>query len=86
MNIENAEQGVLFDEMDSATKEWVGMPEFVQDDLSPFRVINVRFRNAQDVAKFEELMGQRITEKQKTIWFPYAEPRLRAHLRYVDES
>jgi len=36
--------------------------------------------------KFEELMGQRITEKQKTIWFPYAEPRLRAHLRYVDES
>jgi len=66
--------------------EWQGMPEFVQEDLSPHRVIYVRFRNDEDVAKFEELMGQKITEKQKTIWFPYAEPRIRAHLRYVDEE
>jgi hypothetical protein len=71
---------------DMEQDEWQGMPEFVQEDLSPHRVIYVRFRNAEDVAKFEELMGQRITEKQKTIWFPYAEPRLRAHLRYVDEE
>ena len=71
---------------DMEEDEWQGMPEFVQEDLSPYRVIYVRFRNAEDVAKFEELMSQRITEKQKTIWFPYAEPRLRAHLRYVDEE
>ena len=71
---------------DMEEDEWQGMPEFVQEDLSPHRVIYVRFRNAEDVTKFEELMGQRITEKQKTIWFPYAEPRLRAHLRYVDEE
>lgn len=67
-------------------KEWEGMPEYVMEDLSPHRVINVRFRNDEDVQKFAELMGQIITPKQKTIWFPYAEPRLRAHLRYVDES
>lgn len=79
-------QGNLFDELETANEEWQGMPEFVQDDLSPHRVIYVRFRNHEDVAKFEELMNQKITEKQKTIWFPYAEPRLRAHLRYVDES
>lgn len=79
-------QGNLFDELETANEEWQGMPEFVQDDLSPHRVIYVRFRNDEDVAKFEELMNQKITEKQKTIWFPYAEPRLRAHLRYVDES
>jgi len=71
---------------DMEQDEWQGMPEFIQEDLSPHRVIYVRFKNAEDVAKFEELMGQRITEKQKTIWFPYAEPRLRAHLRYVDEE
>jgi len=71
---------------DMEEDEWQGMPEFVQEDLSPHRVIYVRFRNSEDIAKFEELMGQRITEKQKTIWFPYAEPRLRAHLRYVDEE
>ena len=79
-------QPSLFDELETANEEWQGMPEFVQEDLSPHRVIYVRFRNDEDVARFEELMNQKITEKQKTIWFPYAEPRLRAHLRYVDES
>lgn len=67
-------------------EHWVNMPEFVQEDLTPYRVINVRFRNEEDVALFEKLMNQQITPKQKTIWFPYAEPRRRAHLRYVDES
>ena len=66
--------------------EWIGMPEFHQEDLTPYRVINVRFRNEEDVAKFAELMGQQITPKLKTIWFPYAEFRRVAHLRYVDES
>lgn len=70
----------------SCEKEWQDMPEYVMEDLTPFRVINVRFRNEEDVKKFEELMQQTITPKQKTIWFPYAEHRKRAHLRYVDES
>lgn len=77
----------LFENLeDKYSLEWKGMPEFVMEDLTPYRVINVRFRNAEDVAKFEELMAQKITEKQKTIWFPYAEPRKASHLRYVDES
>ena len=77
----------LFENLeDKYSLEWKGMPEFVMEDLTPYRVINVRFRNAEDVAEFEKLMAQKITEKQKTIWFPYAEPRKAAHLRYVDES
>ena len=62
----------LFGEIITAQAEWQDMPEFVQEDLSPHRVIYVRFRNDEDVARFEELMNQKITEKQKTIWFPYA--------------
>jgi len=76
----------LFGEIITAQAEWQDMPEFVQEDLTPYRVLNVRFRNEQDVQKFAELMGQKITPKLKTIWFPYAEPRAVAHLRYVDES
>ena len=71
---------------ESWKKEWVGMPEFVQEDLMPFRVINVRFRNEEDVKTFEKLMGQKISEKQKTIWYPEAEFRRTSHLRYIDES
>jgi len=77
----------LFDDLqESFREEWQNMPEYVQEDLTPYRVINVRFRNAEDVAEFEKLMEQKITEKQKTIWFPYAEPRRASFFRYVDES
>jgi hypothetical protein len=75
------------DELQEGWREhWVDMPEFVQEDLTPYRTINVRFRNEEDVLEFEKLMNQKITPKIKTIWFPFAKPRKRAHLRYVDES
>jgi hypothetical protein len=77
----------LFEDLpESWREEWKDMPEYVQEDLTPYRVINVRFRNADDVAIFEALMGQKITEKQKTIWYPYAEPRRASIFKYVDES
>ena len=67
-------------------KEWQGMPEFFQEDLMPFRVINLRFRNEEDVQEFARLVEQVITPKQKALWFPFAEFRRASHLRYVDES
>jgi hypothetical protein len=80
-------QNSLFDQLEeSFRQEWQDMPEYVQEDLTPYRVINVRFRNAEDVALFEKLMEQKITEKQKTLWFPFAEPRRASLYRYVDES
>ena len=86
--MKNKNQQTLFDmvELESWKKEWKNMPEYVQEDLTPFRVINVRFRNQEDVDKFEELMNQKITEKQKTLWFPYAEPRRASLFKYIDES
>lgn len=77
----------LFDGLEESFRdEWRNMPEYVQEDLTPYRVINVRFRNQEDVDAFEKLMAQKITEKQKTLWFPYAEPRRASLFRYVDES
>ena len=67
-------------------KEWQGMPEFFQEDLTPYRVLNLRFRCEEDVQEFAKLMEQVITPKQKALWFPYAEPRKASHLRWVDES
>ena len=66
-------------------KEWRGMPEFFQEDLTPYRVLNLRFRNEEDVQEFAKLVEQVITPKQKALWFPYAEFRRASHLRYVDE-
>lgn len=62
------------------------MPEFEQQDLTSFRKIVVHFASAEDVAAFAELMAQAITPKQPSLWFPAQPRRLRAHLRYKDES
>jgi len=53
--------------------EWTGMPEFKQDDLTPVRQLIVSFRNQEDVQAFAEHIGQQITEKTRSLWFPKAE-------------
>jgi hypothetical protein len=67
-------------------KEWQDMPEFFQEDLTPYRVLNLRFRCEEDVQEFAKLVEQVITPKQKALWFPHAEFRRASHLRWVDES
>jgi hypothetical protein len=66
--------------------EWQDMPEFIQEDLTSKRKIIVHFRNDEDVEKFAELIGQKITPKQSSLWYPHMPPRRYANNRYVDES
>lgn len=67
-------------------KEWQGMPEFKMEDLSSYRSIRVHFRNEEDIAAFAKLLKQKITPKQKALWYPEHEIRHYANKRYVDES
>ena len=66
--------------------EWDGMPEFHQEDLTPWHQVNVRFKDQKDFEKFVKLMDQRITPKQKTLWFPYLPHRMASHFHYVDKD
>ena len=66
-------------------KEWQDMPEFEMEDLSSFRKIIVHFRNQEDIDKFAELIGQKIT-KAPSLWYPEWKKRRYADKRYVDES
>lgn len=76
----------LITENDSWENHWVDMPEFKQEDLTSFRKIVVHFRNQEDIDKFSELIGQKITNRQPSLWFPEMKPRRYAHLRYVKED
>lgn len=65
----------LFD-IDEGTiqkSEWVGMPEFVQEDLSPFKSVVVHFATNEDLKKFAQITGQRIGLKTQSIWYPEQE-------------
>ena len=62
---------------ESWKKEWQDMPEFEMKDLSSFRKIVVHFRNQEDIDKFAELIGQKITKvlHEGTIFEGLAEAR-----------
>lgn len=66
-------KGTLFDDLDefaSWNEEWQNMPEFIQDDKEPIQSIVVSFEKREDVEEFAKLIGQKITYKTKSIWFP----------------
>ena len=77
----------LFDECENPIfSEWKDMPEFIQDKQEPFAKIIVRFGSQEDLDEFSELIGQKLTNKTKSIWHPQLERGINSSKRYVDES
>jgi hypothetical protein len=74
------------DDVNDWEDEWKGMPEFEQEDLTPDSSINVHFATPEDRQAFAELIGQKLTENTKSIWYPAAEIRRFMDKRYVEES
>lgn len=67
--------------------EWVGMPEFVQDKKEPFQKIIIRFESLKDLEEFAAKIGQKLTTKTKSIWYPYKPHKTGAYKRrWVDEE
>ena len=81
---EKYELGIPGEDIDY-DKEWEGMPEFEQEDLTSMKSIIVHFANQGDIDTFSELVEQKITEKTRSIWFPKAEI-LKSMLIVEDES
>lgn len=52
------------------TAHWAGMPEFKQEDKTAYRHIVVNFKSDRDAQEFGKRIGQHITEKTRSIWFP----------------
>lgn len=65
-------------------KHWQGMPEFVQEDQTPYKSIFVHFENKQDMKDFAELVKQKIGFKTQSIWYPKVEREQLINKKYVD--
>jgi hypothetical protein len=63
-------EGIPEDELDT---EWRGMPEFNQPDNGAIKQIIVSFDSEEGIEEFAKLVGQNITKKTKSIWFPKRE-------------
>jgi hypothetical protein len=51
-------------------EHWVGMPEFVQNDIAAHRKLTVNFADEEAVRRFFKLINQAYTPKTRSIWFP----------------
>ena len=76
----------FFEDLEGWKKEWQGMPEFIQKDLTAFHSILVYFETKEDLAKFSKLIEQPLTERTRSVWYPIAEIGKTTNKRYVDES
>ncbi|HSX21334.1 MAG TPA: hypothetical protein VLE97_01010 [Gaiellaceae bacterium] len=70
---DDAEDLALFEAPKTWEEHWKGMPSFRQVDLEPYRTIPIHFKDAEDVRRFAELVGQMITPLTKSLWWPKAE-------------
>lgn len=52
-------------------REWVGMPEFIQNKKEPYAKIIFRFETDEDLRRFGALIGQKLTSKTKSAWYPF---------------
>jgi len=67
-------------------EEWVGMPEFIQEDLNPYKSVVIHFKNQRDVDLFSELVDQNITRLTKSLWFPQEKRIKPSSLIWVDNE
>ena len=80
----------LREEIDPAA-EWTGMPEYHQEDQTPFRSVYVHFATQADVNAFAKLIGQKVTFSERgryttDLWFPPAQLKIASDKRWVDED
>lgn len=86
MDLTDEEREQVIDEDHDWEEHWVGMPEFVQEDKPPFKKIFLNFRNEEDYKAFAKLIGQNLTDKTKSIWYPKLEIDDNMLKRWIEEE
>ncbi len=79
-------QPYLFDIEQPWEKVWKGMPEFVQEDLEPWRSIIVHFASPGDLIAFSRLVERKLTPQTRSTWFPPVDAENFLNKRYADEA
>jgi|SRR6185437_12389197 len=81
-----AEQPDLLSVDKAWEQEWQGMPEYERREMMPFHTLYVHFENREDIKKFSEMIGQKISEETKYIWHPKKQQLRVAKLRFKSDK
>lgn len=63
--------GTVVPDTNDPSVHWKGMPEFVQEKQEAYAKIIVRVDNEEDLQALAEALGQKLTKKTKSVWFPF---------------
>ncbi len=77
-----SEQPLLFENPPDWRDKWGGMPEYSCEDLLPWQSIKVHFENREDREAFAQLIGQPLSDKTQSLWYPEAEIGRYSNKRY----
>lgn len=67
-----------------AFRHYKGMPEYKNQNLLPVKSLIINFATEEDYEEFEKLVGQKLTMKTKSIWYPEQEPKIFSNMSYED--
>lgn len=67
-------------------EHWVGMPEFNQPDKTAIKSVTVNFESKEDMLKFSKLVGQEVTSKTRSIWYPKVYEETALDKRWSDKT
>lgn len=68
-------------------KYWKGMPTYEVKDLEPKKQLIISFRSEEDMLKFgDEVLGQKLTPKTKSVWWPPRERDSNSLKRWIEET
>ena len=67
-------------------KYWLNMPEFIQENNPSYKSITVKFRTKEDFDQFSVQIGQELSEKTKSIWYPRLQVIANRHYRWIQRG
>jgi len=69
-----------------ATDHWVGMPSCENKNLGAFKKVQVNFATKEDMLKLSKIIGQPITAKTRSVWYPSEPMQASLDKRWSDKS
>lgn len=73
-------------DIDKWRQHWKGMPSFTNEDNEPFKRVIMSFRTEKDYLEFQQLIGQKMTNKTKSAWHPKLDITANALTRWMDDE
>lgn len=65
---------------------WKGMPEYVVENLEPKKQLLISFRSVEDMLAFSSVIGQKLTPKTKSVWWPAKEQDPNGLKRWIEDD